>query len=121
MAVTATYKTSAVEVKEAYIRIDRIWGSKEEGWNAWVNVYDKAGVSHATFHVSTPFVADQNPFVELYKEIENLPFIQDIVGETLQSTIHVDINKIVTTAISQTEESTSGPDVQSKKKQSKKK
>lgn len=39
MAVQADYNFKGVDVKGVYLRIDRVYGSKKEGWNAVVSVY----------------------------------------------------------------------------------
>jgi hypothetical protein len=77
MAITATYVTPAFQVKNAYIRIKRIWGSKEEGWNAWVAVFEKEGdTQHRDmFSINVPYVEDENPFKALYAAVENLSFV----------------------------------------------
>lgn len=77
MAITATYKTASVEYKDAYIKLQRIWGSKEEGWNAWVAVFAKEGDKEQKelFSVSVPYVEDENPFKALYGAVERLSFV----------------------------------------------
>jgi hypothetical protein len=77
MGITATYKTPAVTYKDAYFRIQRIWGSKEEGWNAWIAVFAKEGDKEQKeiFSVNVPYVEDENPFVALYKKAESLSFV----------------------------------------------
>jgi len=78
MAMTATYKDSTKTIKNAYIRIGRIWGSSRENWNAWVEVYEKEGDLNTivpVFHVSAPYVDGQSPFGALYDAIERLSFI----------------------------------------------
>lgn len=39
MAIKTTYNFKGVEVKDAIIRVDRLWGSSKEGWTALVGVY----------------------------------------------------------------------------------
>lgn len=77
MAITATYANNGHVVKDAYIRVDRIWGSKVEGWNAWVAVYANEGdTQHVDMvHVATPYVENRNPFKLLYGQIEKLPYV----------------------------------------------
>lgn len=41
MAIKTNYNFKGVEVKDAYIRIDRLWGSSRDGWTALVGVYTK--------------------------------------------------------------------------------
>ena len=77
MAIHAHYRASHLTVKDAYIRIERIWGSKEEGWNAWTSVRENATDKEhkELFHVTVPYVEDENPFKALYGKIQTLPFI----------------------------------------------
>ena len=41
MAIKTTYNYKNIEVKDAIIRVDRLWGSSKEGWTALVGVYTK--------------------------------------------------------------------------------
>jgi hypothetical protein len=40
MAIKTNYNFKGIEVKDAYIRIDRLFGSSKEGWNSLVCVYN---------------------------------------------------------------------------------
>ena len=40
MAIKTNYNFKGIEVKDAYIRVDRLWGSSKEGWTALVGVYN---------------------------------------------------------------------------------
>ena len=40
MAIKTNYNFKGIEVKDAYIRVDRLWGSSKEGWNSLVGVYN---------------------------------------------------------------------------------
>lgn len=44
MAIKTSYNFKGIEVKDAYVRIDRIWGSSKEGWTALVGVYNVLAV-----------------------------------------------------------------------------
>lgn len=41
MAIKINYDFNGIEVKDAIIRVDRLWGSSKEGWTALVRVYTK--------------------------------------------------------------------------------
>ena len=41
MAIETTYNYKNIEVKDAIIKVDRLWGSSKEGWTALVGVYTK--------------------------------------------------------------------------------
>ena len=41
MSIKTTYNFKGIEVKDAIIRVDRLWGSSKEGWTALVRVYTK--------------------------------------------------------------------------------
>lgn len=40
MAIKTNYNFKGIEVKDAYIRVDRLWGSSKENWTALVGVYN---------------------------------------------------------------------------------
>lgn len=40
MAIQTTYNFKGISVTDAYIRVDRLWGSSKEGWTALVGVYN---------------------------------------------------------------------------------
>ena len=40
MSIKTNYNFKGIEVKDAYIRIERLWGSSKEGWTALVGVYN---------------------------------------------------------------------------------
>ena len=40
MAIKTNYNFKGIEVKDAYIRVVRLWGSSKEGWNSLVCVYN---------------------------------------------------------------------------------
>lgn len=68
--------------ERSYLKIQRVWGSKGEGWNAFVGVFcDKLATVHShQFHVNIPF-AGCNPFEEIYKELHKLAFLQILEDE----------------------------------------
>lgn len=39
MSIKTNYNFKGIEVKDAIIRVDRLWGSSKEGWTALVGVY----------------------------------------------------------------------------------
>jgi hypothetical protein len=70
MAIKSDYK----HLKDAYIRVGRIWGSKSEGWNCWVEVFEKESsqvLAIPHFMVSAPYIEGRDPFVALYAAIES--------------------------------------------------
>lgn len=40
MAIKTNYNYKGISIEDAYIRIDRLWGSSKEGWTALVGVYN---------------------------------------------------------------------------------
>ncbi len=81
MGLLADYK-GAKDIKNAYIKLERIWGSTKEGWNAFVGVYHKGSTTpDETFHVTTPFVDGVNPFDSLYAEVGKLSFLHNVKHE----------------------------------------
>jgi hypothetical protein len=83
MAVFASYKDSVLNLPNCFIRLSRIWGSKNEGWNAWADVYAKQGDKEpkTKFHIIVPYVEDENPFVALYNAMVGLSFLQDVKSD----------------------------------------
>jgi len=94
MGVTATYANNGHVLPEAYIRISRIWGSKEEGWNAWVAVYEKEGdENHKDMvHVHAPYEDGGNPFKLLYAKVEKMPCIS--IKESFKKELEKDVGKL---------------------------
>ena len=41
MSIKTNYTFKGIQVPEAIIRVDRLWGSSKEGWTALVGVYNK--------------------------------------------------------------------------------
>jgi hypothetical protein len=41
MAIKAKYNFNGIEIQDAIIRINRLWGSSKDGWTALVGVYIK--------------------------------------------------------------------------------
>ena len=41
MSIKTNYDFKGIQVPEAIIRVDRLWGSSKEGWTALVGVYTK--------------------------------------------------------------------------------
>lgn len=80
MAITATYSNAGKEIKNAYIKLTRIWGSKSEGWCAWVAVFaDPTDKEYQElFSVSTEYVDGQDVFAELYSKVKTLSFLSDV-------------------------------------------
>ncbi len=75
MAIKATYNS-----REVILKIDRIWGSKSENWNAWANVFSDSKKSHIleTFSINSPYIEGENPYVALYTALGNLSFLSNV-------------------------------------------
>lgn len=81
MAIQANINFSGLIVPTAYVRIDRIFGGKREGWNALVSIYaDSAhaadGVTPALeqFNCATAYdKKNADPYALVYAEIAKLP------------------------------------------------
>ena len=94
MAVIANYKDANVTIENAYIKVERIWGSKAEGWNCWVGVYKAEGdISFAVplFAVNAPYVEGENPFTALYKVIEE-KFKNVVIEELVEEAASVEVS-----------------------------
>lgn len=84
MGLYATYDDGAFKINNAYIRLDRIWLSKSEGFNAWVHVYGTKDSSEklAMFSVHCPYKDNVNPFTALYDTMSSLSFLTDQIPDT---------------------------------------
>lgn len=79
MGITANYKDSLHNINNAYIKVERIWGSKNEGWHCWVGVYknpNDAAPCVPLFSVDAPYIEDESPFKALYAAIGQIHQIQ---------------------------------------------
>jgi hypothetical protein len=97
MAIRATY-TGHNTFKNAHIKLGRIWGSKEEQWNAWVNVYGSPSDKDilATFSIQCPYVEGENPYSGLYISLGNESFLSDVIHDDVsQDTVIVDAVKVL--------------------------
>ena len=84
MSIKATYTDSKGVVKGSTVRLSRIWGSKDEGWSAWVNVYKKIKEEPiTTFSINTKYVEGQNPYEALYNEASKLSFLTNITHDNI--------------------------------------
>lgn len=83
MAIRATYNTGAITINNAVIKLDRIWGSKKEQWNAWVHVFRSESDSTPVevFSVSAQYVEGENPYVALYDAVSKLNTLSDVVSD----------------------------------------
>jgi len=78
VALTQSITFGGIEIPNAYIRIDRIFGGKREGWNSVVSVYASADAAATCeplkqFNVPTEYPAiEENPYVLLYRAIKGM-------------------------------------------------
>jgi hypothetical protein len=78
VALTQSITFNGLSVPNAYIRIDRIFGGKREGWNSVVSVYasQEAAATREPlkqFNVPAEYSAiEENPYVLLYRAIKGL-------------------------------------------------
>jgi hypothetical protein len=85
MSINATYTDATGVHKAMTVKLTRIWGSKDEGWNAWVGVFKKAkDISPlATFSIKTDYVEDVNPYKALYAEVAKLTFLSNLIHDVI--------------------------------------
>ncbi len=78
MALTQSITFGGIEIPNAYIRIDRIFGGKREGWNSVVSVYASQEAAAdceplKQFNVPAEYSAiEENPYILLYRAIKGL-------------------------------------------------
>ena len=94
MSIKTNYNFKGIEVKDAIIRVDRLWGSSKENWTALVGVYNltqeevpaveadeekgiEAQESYTKtvynkleeFNISAIYVEDERGYISLYKAL----------------------------------------------------
>jgi len=76
MAKQVSISFKGIELPEAYVRINRVFGGKKEGWNAVVGVYKDAEAAKEmtntldVYNVTAEYSTDEmNPFTLLYAAI----------------------------------------------------
>ena len=72
MAIKTNYNFKGIEVKDAYIRVDRLWGSSKEGWNSLVGVYNLTveNVPAVKVDEASDVVAQEATTIEVFNLIE---------------------------------------------------
>lgn len=89
MSIKANF-SGVKNVQNATLRIERIWGSKAEGWHATVAVYSPGqNLIESLFQVSAKYVDGVNPFDILYSEVGKLPFVSNVVHD-----VHTTLNAV---------------------------
>lgn len=82
MALKATKTVKGIEIKDAYVRVDRIFGGKREGWNSLVSVYasSEAAEPIEQFNCSAPYEAEEaNPYALVYPAIKAMDGFESAV------------------------------------------
>ena len=86
MAIKTNYNFKGIEVKDAIIRVIRIFGSSKEGWDSLVGVYNTTAETILTtdeqeestrevmnlieeFNYSVDFKEDERGYVTVYKSL----------------------------------------------------
>ena len=76
MAITQSYDFQGVTISNAYIRVDRVYGGKREGWNSVVSVYASQEAAETCtpleqFNQSAPYdECEMNPYKKLYTALK---------------------------------------------------
>jgi hypothetical protein len=96
VSIQTTYNLHNVQIPNAIIRVDRLWGSSKEGWTALVGVYTTETVPAVAavgvegeegyvpakpettrknkiteFNHSVPYVADERGYATMYKSLQD--------------------------------------------------
>ena len=86
MSIKTNYNFKGIQVPEAIIRVDRLWGSSKEGWTALVGVYNKATEEIPAVEASEGIEAQEAKIVEVMNKIDefnfNTEFVEDLRGYT---------------------------------------
>lgn len=80
MGIRADFTSGGKTNRNVYLRVDRIWGSKVEGWSAWVGVYanplDVERIDQ--FSASVDFESGKDPYPALYEKIRTFNFLANV-------------------------------------------
>ena len=86
MSIKTNYNFKGIQVPEAIIRVDRLWGSSKEGWTALVGVYNKTTEEIPAVEASEGIEAQEAKIVEVMNKIDefnfNTEFVEDLRGYT---------------------------------------
>ena len=86
MSIKTNYNFKGIQVPEAIIRVDRLWGSSKEGWTALVGVYNKTTEEIPAVEASEGIEAQEAKIVEVMNKIDefnfNTEFVDDLRGYT---------------------------------------
>ena len=84
MSIKTNYNFKGIQVPEAIIRVDRLWGSSKEGWTALVGVYNKTTEEIPAVEASEGIEAQDAKTVEVMGKIDefnfNTEFVEDLRG-----------------------------------------
>lgn len=70
MSIGTNYNFKGIQVPEAIIRVDRLWGSSKEGWTALVGVYNKTTEEIPAIEASEGIEAQDAKTVEVMNKID---------------------------------------------------
>ena len=84
MSIKTNYNFKGIQVPEAIIRVDRLWGSSKEGWTALVGVYNKTTEEIPAVEASEGIEAQEAKIVEVMNKIDEFNFntesVEDLRG-----------------------------------------
>ena len=81
MSIKTNYNFKGIEVKDAIIRVDRLWGSSKEGWTALVGVYNKTTEEIPAVEASEGIEAQEAKTVEVMNKIDEFNFNTEFVED----------------------------------------
>lgn len=81
MAIKTNYNFKGIQVPEAIIRIDRLWGSSKEGWTALVGVYNKTTQEIPVVEASEGIEAQEAKTGEVMNKIDEFNFSVNFIAE----------------------------------------
>lgn len=76
------YNFKGIQVPEAIIRVDRLWGSSKEGWTALVGVYNKTTQEIPAIEASEGIEAQEAKTVEVMSKIDEFNFNTEFVEDS---------------------------------------
>ena len=82
MALKVTKDFKGITIQDAYVRVDRVFGGKREGWNSLIGVYANSEATEPIeqFNCFALYEADEaNPYTLLYAAIKALEGFEEAV------------------------------------------
>ena len=82
MSIKTNYNFKGINIPDAIIRVDRLWGSSKEGWTALVGVYNKTTEEIPAVEASEGIEAQEAKIAEVMNKIDEFNFNTEFVEDS---------------------------------------